>query len=228
VTIALSTQECLTRFSGSTARAAAAGTPTPTPTATPTATPGSALWYNGDFDGEATGNGLSNEQDTFAEGYSHIYDDFNATGTGFDIGSIFSNNLSSTNIISATWEIRSGVSSGNPGNLVASGMTMTPEITPTGRSGFGFTEFTVQVNDLDVHLDPGTYFLNVTPVDSFDGGRSFNSSTMGANCVGTPCGNNDNSFWDSTLFGVFFVPAGPNCAPPNLCNDFSMGVTAKA
>ena len=183
-------------------RATAGGEGTPTPTPTPP--PAGALWYNGDFDGV---DGLTNEQDTFADGYSRIYDDFNVPDAeGWDVNSVFSNNLASTNISSATFEIRQGVSDGNPGTLIASGTTVTPEVTPTGRSGFGFIEFMVQVNGLSIHLDPGDYFLNVTPVDNLDGGRSFNSTTSGANCIGTPCGDNANSFLDSTLFGAFFAP----------------------
>ena len=200
-------------------RATATGEGTPTPTPTPP--PPGALWYNGDFDGV---NGLTNEQDTFASGYSRIYDDFNVPDeAGWDVTSVFSDNLASTNISSATFEIRQGVSDGNPGTLIASGTTLTPQVTATGRSGFGFIEFMVQVNDLNIHLDPGTYFLNVTPVDNLDGGRSFDSTTSGANCIGTPCGNNDNAFIDSTLFGVFFAPV----TVFGDFSDFSMGVNGE-
>jgi hypothetical protein len=207
------------------ANVAACGSPTPTPTPTPTISPtptpspGNALWYNGDFDGV---DGLTNEQDTFATGFSHIYDDFNVTDSGgWDVTSVFSDNLASTNITSATWEIRSGVSAGNGGTIVASGMTVTPQVTATGRSGFGFIEFMVEVDGLTVHLDPGTYWLNVTPVDSLDGGRSFDSTTSGANCVGTPCGDNDTAFLDSTLFGAVFEPVADFGSQ---FHDFSMGV----
>jgi hypothetical protein len=201
------------------------GTPTPTPTTTPTPTPTTtppgALWYNGDFDFV---DGLANEQDTFAQGYSHIYDDFNVPDSGgWNVTSVFSHDLISTTVIGATWEIRSGVSSGNPGTIVASGTTVTPVITPTGNNAFGFDEFQVEVTGLNVNLDGNgnTYFLNVTPIGSLDGGRSFDSTTSGANCIGTPCGNNSNSFWDSDLFGVFFVPT--NTAGSQF-HDFSMGV----
>jgi hypothetical protein len=181
-----------------------------------------ALWYNGDFDGEATGNGLTNEQDTFASGFSHIYDDFNVNDSGgWDITSVFSNDFLSSNITSATWEIRQGMSAFNGGTLVASGSTDAPVITPTGRFGFGFTEFTVEVTGLSVHLDPGTYWLNVTPVDNLDGGRGFNTTTLGANCVGTPCGNDQTAFLDSSLFGAVFEPTLDFCSQ---CGDFSMGV----
>ena len=192
------------------------------------AAPTDALWYNGDFNGEATGNGLANQENVVGSGeFSHVYDDFNVTDSGgWDIDSVFSNNLSSTSMTGATFEIRSGVSVGNGGTLIASGTTMTPVITPTGRSGFGFTEFMVEITGLSIHLDPGTYWLNVAPIGGATG-QAFNSTTAGASCIGTPCGNNDNAFWDSpNFFGVNFVSTNdPNvCFPPNVCPDFSMGV----
>ena len=196
-------------------------TPTPTPTSTPTPTPmGDALWYNGDFDGV---DGLTNEQDTFASGFAHIYDDFNVNDSeGWDVTSVFSNDLISTTVTGATWEIRQGITSGNGGALIASGMTATPNVTPTGRSGFGFTEFMVEVTGLDVHLAPGTYHLNVTPIGNLDGNRSFNSTTGGANCVGTPCGSNGNAFLDSPqLFGANYEPVADFGSQ---FHDFSMGV----
>lgn len=198
-------------------------TPTPTPTATPTptGTPTGALWYNGDFDFV---DGLANEQDSFAQGYSHIYDDFNVPDSGgWNVTSVFSHDLINTVVTGATWEIRSGVSSGNGGTLIASGTTVTPVITPTGNNAFGFDEFQVEVTGLNVNLagNGATYFLNVTPIGSLDGGRSFDSTTSGANCIGTPCGNNSNSFWDSDLFGVVFVPTNE---AGSQFHDFSMGV----
>jgi len=196
-------------------------TPTPTPTATPTP-PAGALWYNGDFNDV---DGLTNEQDTFAPGFSHIYDDFNVPDeAGWDVDSVFSNNLASTTIIGASWEIRQGITSGNGGTLIASGTTTTPVVTPTGRSGFGFTEFMVEVTGLTVHLNPGTYHLNVTPIGNLDGNRSFDSTTSGANCVGTPCGDNDDAFLDSTLFGAVFEPVADFGSQ---FSDFSMGVNGQ-
>jgi hypothetical protein len=201
-------------------RADASGGGTPTPT--PTATPAGALWYNGDFDGV---DGLTNEENTFAEGFSHIFDDFNVNDSGgWDVDSVFSDDLASTNIIGASFEIRQGVSSGNGGTLIASGTTMTPDVTPTGRSGFGFTEFQVAITGLNIHLDQGTYWLNVTPIGPLDGGRSFDSTTSGANCIGTPCGDNDTAFLDSTLFGAVFEPVADFGSQ---FHDFSMGVNGQ-
>jgi hypothetical protein len=203
-------------------------TPTPTPTVTPTPPPG-ALWYNGDFPGEATGNGLANEAETsLGSGqFAFVYDDFNVPDSGgWDIDSVFSNNLEDTNVTAAVFEIRSGVSSGNGGTIIASGTTVTPVVTPTGRSGFGFTEFMIEITGLSIHLDAGTYHLSVWPVGDLTG-RSFNSTTAGANCIGTPCGDDANAFWTSNFFGVDFIPTtdpSVGCLPPNECIDFSMGV----
>src|SRR5206468_11918145 len=124
-----------------------------------------------------------------------------------------------TIVTGATWEIRQGVSEGNGGTLIGSGMTMTPVVAPTGRSGFGFTEYMVEVIGLNVNLPPGTYWLNVTPIGDLTG-RSFDSTTSGANCVGTPCGNNMNAFWNSNFFGANFTSTS-NAGQPT---DFSMGV----
>src|SRR5437773_3634657 len=180
---------------------------------------GNLLWYNGDFNGV---NGLANEDNTaLGSGeFASVYDDFNVTGGGWTVSGVFSDNLSSTTVTGALWEIRQGISEGNGGTLIASGMTMTPVVTPTGRSGFGFTEFMVVVTGLNVSLPPCTYWLNVTPIGSNCGGRSFDSTTSGTNCVGTPCGNNQNAFFDSNFFGANFTSTANEGQP----TDFSMGV----
>lgn len=196
------------------------GSPTPTPSVTPTPTPPpGVLWYNGDFDGV---NGLANEENfSGSGGYAHTYDDVNVpAGDGWDVNAVFSNNLLADTVVGANWEIRQGVSSGNGGTIVAQGTTATPSVTATGRSGFGFTEYNVTVSGLSVHLDPGTYFLLVSPIGT--GGISYVSTTSGANCVGLPCGNNDNSFFDSDFFGVNFGPASDQIGSSPA--DFSMGM----
>jgi hypothetical protein len=197
-------------------------TPTPTPSGTPTCTPG-PLWYNGDFNGV---NGLANEQDTsLGSGqFASVYDNFIVPdGPGWNVTSVFSDDLISTNVTGATWEIRSGVSEGNGGTLVASGMTVTPVVTPTGRNGFGFTEFMIEVTGLNVNLPPGTYWLNVTPIGDLSG-RSFDSNTSGTNCVGTPCGNDLNAFFNSNFFAANFQ----DTAEQGQATDFSMGVNGTA
>jgi hypothetical protein len=198
------------------------GTPTPTPTSTPTATgsptcmPG-PLWYNGDFNGI---NGLANEENTaLGDGqYARVYDDFNVPSPGWTVTSVFSDNLENTNVTGATWEIRQGVSEGNGGTLIASGMTMTPVVTFLW-CHFGFCEYRIEVTGLNVSLVEGHYWLNVTPIGDLTG-RSFDSTTSGAHCVGTPCGNNQNAFFDSNFFVANFTSTANEGQP----YDYSMGV----
>jgi len=179
---------------------------------------GGPLWYNGDFNGV---NGLANEDNTsLGSGqFASVYDDFIVPSGGWTVTSVFSDDLANTNVTGATWEIRQGISEGNGGTLIASGTTVTPVVTATGRSGFGFTEYMVEVTGLNVSLAPGTYFLNVTPVGDLTG-RSFDSTTSGTNCVGTPCGNNQNAFFNSNFFGANFTSTANEGQP----SDFSMGV----
>jgi hypothetical protein len=126
------------------------------------------------------------------------------------VTAVFSDNLLSTVVTGAVWQIREGVSVGNEGTLVAAGSTATPTVMATGRSGFGYNEFTVEATGLDFILPSGTYWLNVTPIGNGTG-RSLNTTTSGTNCVGMPCGNDGNSW---------FLPEGPIFSPL----DFSMGV----
>ena len=172
------------------------------------------LWYNGDFNNV---NGLANERNT-AITQAAVYDDFNVTGPGWNVTAVFSHNLLSTTVTAADWEIRTGVSEGNAGTLVASGTTNSPIVTLTW-CHFGFCEYQVEVTSLNVHLNPGTYWLNVTPVGNGTG-RSFNSTTSGAHCVGTPCGNDQNAFFNSTFFGTNFTSTANEAQP----YDYSMGV----
>jgi hypothetical protein len=154
-------------------------------TAIAQAPPGS-LWYNGDFNGvNAHANGVNTSDPN-----SRVYGEFTGPGVGtfWNVTALFSNNLLSTVVTGADWEIREG----EPfGTLVASGSTQTPVVTATGRSGFGLNEFTVEVTGLNVVLPvlaSGLYWINVAPVGNGTG-HSFNTTTSGTNCVGTPCGN---------------------------------------
>ncbi len=169
--------------------------------------PPSSLWYNGDFNGvgyHANGVNTSDPPDA-------VHDDFIIpAGNVWNITAVFSDDLLSTAVTGAIWEIRQGCSQGNGCTLIASGSTATPTVTPTGRSGFGYTEYMAEVTGLNLDLVPGVYWLNVTPIGNGTG-HSFNTTTSGANCVGMPCGNDGMSWFDST--GVVFSP-----------DDFSMGV----
>jgi hypothetical protein len=181
--------------------------------------PPDSLWYNGDFNHV---NGTDNERNTLIS-QAAVYDNFNVTAPlGWNVNAVFSDNLSNTVFTGADWEIRRGISTGNAGTFIAGGTTSSPLVTPTGRSGFGYTEYMIEVTGLNVSLpmlpSGQFYWLNVTPVGNGTG-RSFNSTTSGTNCVGTPGGNDGNAFFNSTYFGAFFQPFAQDPLP-----DFSMGV----
>jgi hypothetical protein len=175
------------------------------------------VWYNGDFNGV---NGLTNEVNTTIP-QSYIYDDFIVPTGGWTLTDAFSNNLMSFSTSNADVEIRSGVSAGNPGTLVYGAYGVAATQTATGRSGFGYNEYTIEVALPSVYLPAGTYWLAVAP-DGSGSGRSFISTTSGANCIGLPCGNDDNSFWTSAYYGTYFTPASSGVGFPA---DFSMGVS---
>jgi hypothetical protein len=183
------------------------------------------LWYNGDLDWI---NGLANERDTsLGSGqFSSVYDNFNVTGGGWNVNEVFSDNTADIVVTGATWEIRTGTTLAyHRRQLVASGTTATPIVTQVA-CGFGFCTFEIKVTGLNVFLPvlPAGqfYWLNVTPIGDLTG-RSFVADTMGANCIGTPCGNDGNAFWISNFFNIKW-----NSTTDQGQLDFSMGVNGTA
>ena len=196
--------------------------------------PPGTLWYNGDLNGSPNGVGLSNKigaESSCTYAPSQIYDDFNVPlPFGWNVTEVFSDNIvddSSLYIGGAVWEIRQGVSAGNPGMLIASGFTVTPNVTTTGRQGkdcYGFADLVeerVTITGLNLFLSPGQYWLNVTPIWlGFDDAGAYNSVTTGADCVGTPCGNNGNAFINSMNHNFW----DPTTNYGSEYGDFAMGV----
>jgi len=180
-----------------------------------------ALWadcptcyfYGGDFGyvsptarGYLFPNGLANETDATVSGDPYgaaTYQNFVASG-GITVTGLFTNNLSSLNPSTGYWEIRSGVSEGNGGTLIASGTGAMAQ-TPTGRSGYGYTEYQDLVSGLSVNLTPDTYWFAVVPNDVNSAGRSFNSNTTGWNSVGTQISN--EQYFNSAFFAADFTNA---------------------
>jgi len=174
------------------------------------------IWFNGDPN---LVNGLSNELNSEISG--KVYDDFNVT-SAVTVTELFPNNFMSFSTSLAAWEIRSNVSVGNGGTLIAGGTSAATQ-TPNGFNAFGLTGYRINVSGLSITLSPGTYWLAVTPIDTLDG-RSFVQTTSGANALGTPPGNNQNAFFDSVYFGANFSPTSSD--PQNQPYDYSMGVNA--
>ena len=185
------------------------------------------VFYGGDFDpNNPNANGLSNENDAIVHGGAYsagktqpiygaatyqnfIYEPDECWPSGCYITNLFTNNLSDLNPTSAYWEIRAGVSEGNAGTLVASGVASGQyrfSHKATGRSGFGFNEYRDEVCGLYLTVDPGTqYWFAVVPNDPKRPSRSYNSNTFGLNSVGTQISN--EQFWNSAYCGVNFTNA---------------------
>src|SRR3974377_347025 len=85
---------------------------------------GGQYFYTGDFDpNNPNANGLANENDGIVGGTPYgaaTYENFVVQG-GTGVFNLFTNNLTEFNPSSGYWEIRSGVSEGNGGTLIASG-----------------------------------------------------------------------------------------------------------
>jgi hypothetical protein len=79
---------------------------------------------------------------------------------------------------------------------------------------------------LSVVLTPGTYYLSVTP--DTDGADTYwyASTTSGASAVGTPPGNDGNSYFSSAYMGYSFASVGSLEGSGNW--DFSEGVIGTA
>jgi hypothetical protein len=171
------------------------------------------LFYGGDINpNDANSSGLANERDAIVD-YARTYQNFVVpVGQTWTITGLFSNNLSQLNPTQGDWTIRTGVSVGNGGTIVA-GSAQTGSVgapltqTTTGRSAFGYTEYHDEIDGLNVVLGAGTYWFNVTPWDLGNSGRSFNSNspTGGLNAVGTTV--EDQQYFDSNFFNQNFANA---------------------
>jgi len=180
------------------------------------------LFYGGDFDeNNNSANALANETDAIVVGDPYgaaVFQNFIVGGGGWNVTGLFTNNLSSNSTpTGGYWEVRAGLSEGNGGTLIASG---TGAVTndPTGRSGFGFTEYHNEVDGLNLNLTPGTYWLAVVPQCADCGGRSFLGNTFGTNSIGSQ--TSDQQFWNSAFFGVNYT----NADTQGTFSTFSSGV----
>jgi len=178
-----------------------------------------SLWYNGDFNGA---NAVANEVNTQVSD-AHVFVDFTVpAGPNWTVTGLYSRNMMNfTGVTQANYEIRSGVSSGVAGTLLFSGTAVPATQTATGATAFGLLEYTILISGLSISLPPGSYHLNVAPI-GFGSGRSYVSTTSGANAVGTPPGNNGNEFFRSGFFNLNYALTS---APPlSVGSDFSAGV----
>ena len=188
------------------------------------ASAGIVEFYGGDFDGRnAVGNYTLRNVSNVVVAEQKVYDDFTHSST-VSIAAVFGNFMTNAASRTATtgfaFEIRSGVSSGNGGTLVASGSASSGfSWTATGRSGFGFQEYRLDADIADLNLAAGTYHLNIRPLITSSAGVVLElSTTSGANGIGSPL-NNRNAFL--TYAGGSFAPMASVAG----AYDFSQGVT---
>ncbi len=174
------------------------------------------LFYGGDFDpNDPNADGLSNETDAIVDGSPYgaaTYQNF-VVPFAITTAALFTNNLSALAPSTAYWEIRTGVSEGNGGTLIAAGTAAVTQ-TPTGRDGFGFKEYQDLVPAYVNLPAAGTYWFAVVPQDRDNPNRSFNSNTFGLNSVGDQVSN--QQYWNSAFFGANFANANSQGVFPRL------------
>jgi hypothetical protein len=209
---------------------------------TPSSARAAMLWYNGDPDGRDATLNATNLVSTFGGGTlynSFVYDNFIVpAGQTWNVTSLFANIESNAGPIStATWQIRKGVSAGNGGTLVASGDGNAVQ-TPTGGPVIDptTTAYTLTENIPTVALTSGTYWLTFAPDIPLGsagvGVNAYLETTSGANAVGTPPGNDGNSFVNTTGAGApvphnYTPTSDPSIEGPGTW-DYSLGVNGTA
>lgn len=149
------------------------------------AVPASALtfWYGGDPN--YVGSVLS-ESGGYA-GNAMAYDDFKVTGKGWDVHTILGNFQMNFNASQAYYEVRSGVSEGNGGTLVSSGIF---NVTQTYMCNYaGSNVYTVAGNVAAFDLAPGTYWLGLAPVGSSSNDIAWATETSGSGAYGKLIGD---------------------------------------
>ncbi|HYC99963.1 MAG TPA: hypothetical protein VEB22_01950 [Phycisphaerales bacterium] len=131
--------------------------------------PTNTLWYAGSPTGTHWGNATTGQAPI-----THFVPFVVSDAAGwrvdglFTVGEVFNGS-------SAAWSLRSGMSSGNGGTVLSSGVSV-----PSVGAVDGATGVIVDIPDID--LAPGTYWLEVTPAS----GSIFGSN--GSNAIGTPAG----------------------------------------
>ena len=184
------------------------------------------LFYGGDFEvNNPNANALANENDAIVSGNPYgaaTYQNFVIPdGHVWNIQSLFTNNLSDLTPTSGYWELRTGVSEGNGGTLLASGTGTGANFTwtPTCCNGLNYDSYQAHVTGMSVNLGPGMYWESVVPQAPDQNGRSFNMNTFTRpNGIGTQV--NDQQYFDSAFFGTNFT----NANNEGVFQTFSSGI----
>jgi hypothetical protein len=179
--------------------------------ASTSATASTILFYGGDWDSGSSTNMRYQSANTGVSTAS-VYQGFVVpNGVSWQVDGLFFNSQFAffaseadrrNSVTTALWAVRSGVSMGNGGTLLASGSSAIT-LNSTGRSDAYGIEYTVGVSNLSVNLGAGSYWMNVTPVVSAttNGSTYVGPSYSGVNKVGSISGS--NYYYASTSSGVW-------------------------
>jgi hypothetical protein len=191
------------------------------------------LFYEGDFDpNNSNANALLSGNT--GEGAGQVYAEFNIpTGKTWTITGAFANVLSTAGKLSPAatpWTISTGLAYGAAGTTVCSG-TDDATFETTGRHGFGYAEYTVQIHSFKkaCELTAGQYWLMVEPQAVKRQTFFYQTDvedTPPKHHYG-PNGTLDDSFWTSKKYKAYYVNTwGTNGACGSRgCDQFSDGLT---
>ena len=174
------------------------------------------LFYGGNFNpNDPNANGLANENDAIVNGNPYgaaVYQNFIiGSNHQWQVTDLFTNELTGQNPTTAYWEIRSGISEGNGGTLIASGTA--PDNLIGNPNGTVMNKVAV-----NVPLGTGTYWFAVVPQAPNDPSRGFSANTFGQGSIGNQM--LDQQYWNSPFFGANFTNANNEGVFPS----FSKGV----
>jgi hypothetical protein len=154
------------------------------------------LFYGGD---SLKANGLANEEDVIVS-KAEVLVPFDVPKTQqWNAIGLFTNDFSNMDVLDpqqAAWSISTDITEGKCGPAMVSGKSHA-SFKPTGRSGFGLTEYTTLVKIKPVQLTPGRYWLTTVPI-----------CTNVSNCTAA-------RYFVSTFTGKPLDPFGP----PEPCNQ---------
>lgn len=153
------------------------------------------VWYGGDPDGR---DGFASERN-FSDPDGQAYDHF-TTPYYVPVDRVYGSFFDSFEgrCTTAFVDIRTGVSSGNGGVRVFSGV-FDASSTDLGYSLYGYELYRYTVDVGIVELSPGTYFLAISPIQ-WGNGRDFVASTSGANSINNDGHPDDNQFMKCPVY----------------------------
>jgi len=188
------------------------------------------LFYGGDFDPNNLNSGTVANEMSLLVSQAAVYVPFNVpTGKTWTVQGVFMIINSLTSVIDpseAYWEIRSGVSSGNGGTLIASA-TSPAVYKPTQ----GTDLYALLVKNINVPLTSGRYWLSVVPICTNPNDSACSQAQyFSVDVEDMPPPNRfgplepvDDSFINSSFFNENWVQLGPGFCGVG-CDRFSAGI----